>query len=190
MTGTEYRKLIARYLVSVYGPRGIAVYEEVGLGTSIIGKQRRLDLLVLEPGTGKALGVECKFQDSPGTVDEKIPYALNDLKTQRLPGVIAYAGGGFSEGVLHLLQSSEFAAYCFPDTENLVPIHRRQGDGLNSGTWQLDHMLALTFGWWDLIVAGKKPVVVEREQHQSEARVEPKDGLNQSVSSDVASKQN
>ena len=28
---------------------------------------------------------------------------------------------------------------------------------IDAGTWQLDHILAMTFGWWDILVAGKKP---------------------------------
>src|SRR5688572_1852550 len=96
MTGADYRRLIARYITGAYGQRGVEVYEEVNVGTSIIGKQRRIDLLML---VGKqALGIECKYQDSLGTVDEKIPYALQDLAAQRFPGAIAYAGTGFSDG--------------------------------------------------------------------------------------------
>ena len=157
MTGTQYRKLIARYLARTYAERGVRVYEEVNLGTSIIGKQRRVDLLVLGPEAA-ALAVECKFQDSSGTVDEKIPYALQDLEAQRMPGVVCYAGIGFSEGVLHLLQSSEHAAYCLPDPDVLLPVSRRAGARIDSGTWQLDHILAITFRWWDILIADKTPV--------------------------------
>ncbi|HEX2881561.1 MAG TPA: PD-(D/E)XK nuclease superfamily protein [Polyangiaceae bacterium] len=157
VTGNQYRKLIARYLVSAYAERGIRVYEEVSLGTSIIGKQRRVDLFVLS-NDGKALAVECKYQDSSGTADEKIPYAMQDLAAQRVPGVIVYAGIGFSEGVLHLLQGSEYAAYCLPDENQPIPIPRRSGDSINAGTWQFDHVLAMTFGWWDVVVAGRDPV--------------------------------
>ena len=96
MTGNQYRKLIARYLVRAYGERGIDVYEEVNVGTSIIGKQRRIDLFVLAK-TGRALAVECKYQDSSGTADEKIPYALQDLAAQRLPGLIQPTGLGLSK---------------------------------------------------------------------------------------------
>ena len=91
MTGNQYKRRIARYLLSAYGSRGIHLYEEVSLGTSIIGKQRRIDLLVVHPATGDSLALECKYQDSSGTADEKIPYALQDLATLRIPGVIAYA---------------------------------------------------------------------------------------------------
>lgn len=157
MTGNQYRKLIARYLVAAHGSRGIRVYEEISVGTSIIGKQRRLDLFVLADD-GQALAVECKFQDSSGTVDEKIPYALQDLASQHVPGVIVYAGGGFSEGVLHLLQSSEHAAYCLPDEISLLPQPRKNGEPINAGTWQFDHFLAMRFGWWDIVTAGKEPV--------------------------------
>ncbi len=157
MTGNEYKKLIGRYIVSVYGPRGLQVYEEVHLGTSIIGKQRRIDLFVLGP-EGTALCVECKYQDSSGTADEKIPYALNDMASQRIPGVIVYAGIGFSAGVLHLLQGSEYAAYCLPD-ETLQAVGR--SGPMSSGTWQLDHIIAQTFKFWDVILGKKKPLQLE-----------------------------
>jgi hypothetical protein len=157
VTGNEYRKRIASYLVSAYWDRGIQVYEEVNVGTSIIGKQRRVDLFVLEPTTRQALALECKYQDTAGTADEKIPYTLQDLAALRMPAALAYAGIGFSEGVLHLLQSSELAAYCLPD-DSLRPLSRRGGESIDSGTWQLDHVLAMTFHWWDILVAGKTPL--------------------------------
>ena len=159
LTGTQYRRLVARYVLAAHGDRGVQVYEEVPIGTSIIGKQRRVDLLVLQERNQTAYAIECKYQDSPGTVDEKIPYALRDLAAMPLPGVIAYAGSGFSAGVLHLLQGSEHAAYCLPD-ESMKPAPRRSGGSIDSGTWQLDHALALAFGWWDLIVGGKQPLLL------------------------------
>jgi hypothetical protein len=155
VTGNDYKRLIARYVLSEYAPRGIRVYDEVRVGTTIIGKQRRVDLFLVHPDSGGALGLECKYQDSSGTADEKIPYALRDLAALRMPAAVVYAGAGFSEGVLHLLQSSEFAAYCLPD-DDLRAVSRK-GD-LNSGTWQLDHLLAVTFHWWDLLVGDKRPL--------------------------------
>jgi len=182
MRGNEYKHLVGRYLVRTYAHRGIEVFEEVQLGTSILGKQRRVDLLILSRALGRAMALECKYQDSSGTADEKIPYALQDLASMPMPGVIVYAGSGFSEGVLHLLKSSASAAYCLPthadpgaDGANTSsppatpasapvlagPLPRRSGDPVDSGTWQLDHALALNFGWWDLLVADKKPLTGE-----------------------------
>lgn len=157
MTGNEYRKRVASYLVSAYWDRGIQVFEEVNVGTSIIGKQRRVDLFVLQPAEKKALALECKYQDTSGTADEKIPYSLQDLAALRMPSALIYGGAGFSEGVLHLLQASELAAYCLPD-DTLRPLGRKGGDSIDSGTWQLDHILAMTFGWWDILVGGKTPL--------------------------------
>ncbi len=120
---------------------------EVNVGKSIIGKNRRVDVFVHSPDTQKAMSIECKYQQSSGTVDEKIPYALNDIDAMWMPACIVYAGEGFSEGVFHLLQSSEVAAYCLPEHS---PIKQ------TASTRELDHIIASVFGWWD-IVLDKKP---------------------------------
>jgi hypothetical protein len=158
VNGHEYRQRIGRYVVSTYATRGIEVYEEVSLGTSTLGKTRRIDLLLLQRSSGKSLAIECKYQDSAGTADEKIPYALDELRALRIPGAIVYAGSGFSDGVLHLLQSSPLAAYCMPDT-SLQPVVRARGvEWIHRGTWQLDHVVAQTFAFWDIILGDKQPV--------------------------------
>lgn len=148
MTGKEYSDLIAAYVVANYANRGVKVYREVSIGTSIIGKNRRVDFLVVNEDLGEALAVECKFQDSQGTVDEKIPYTLQDMAAMQMPGCVAYAGTGFSTGVLHMLQASETAACCLPEADRLKP---------SAQTRELDHVLALAFRWWDVLVADKKP---------------------------------
>lgn len=160
LNGHAYKRLIARYVVAEYGPRGVEVYDEINAGTSMIGKQRRLDLLLLHRDSGKALALECKYQDTSGTADEKIPYALQDLATLRMPAAIVYAGTGFSMGVLHLLQSSEMAAYCLPG-ESLRRVARKKGE-IDSGTWQLDHIVAMAFNFWDILIQGRAPLTLEQ----------------------------
>ncbi len=149
MTGAEYANLIGSYLARRFGPRGLKVYREIRVGKSIIGKNRCIDVFCLREEDSRAFAVECKFQDSPGTVDEKIPYALDDLDALPMAGCIAYAGKGFSDGVLHMLNASPRAAFCLPV--------EAQADS-SSETRELDHLLAAHFGWWDVIVGGKKPV--------------------------------
>ena len=148
MTGTEYANLIAAYLVKNFGDRGLTVYREVNVGKSIIGKNRRIDILLICEKENEAFSIECKFQDSSGTVDEKIPYALDDMKAMHMGGCIVYAGQGFSKGVLHLLQASETAANCLPEPDTLKP---------SRDTVELDHQLALHFKWWDILVKKKEP---------------------------------
>jgi hypothetical protein len=149
VTGGAYADLVASYVATRFTGRGLKVYREVHVGKSIIGKNRRIDVFcVSEPGN-KAFAIECKFQESEGTVDEKIPYALDDLQALPMAGCIAYAGNGFSDGVLHMLQASPLAAYCLPVPGQLAPTPE---------TWELEHLLATHFGWWDVLVGRKRPV--------------------------------
>ena len=149
MTGGDYANLVALYLARRFGARGLRVYREVRVGKSIIGKNRCVDVFCVSEADGNAFAIECKFQDSPGTVDEKIPYALDDLDALPMAGCIASAGKGFSEGVLHMLGAAPRAAYCLPADGQIDS---------SPETRELDHMLATHFGWWDVLTAGRKPV--------------------------------
>ena len=148
MSGADYANLVALYLSKRFGPRGLAVYREIRVGKSIIGKNRCIDVFCVREADSRAFAVECKYQDSPGTVDEKIPYALDDLDALPMAGCIAY-GRGFSDGVLHMLNASPRAAYCLP----------LDGQAESTAdTRELDHLIAAHFGWWDVILGAKRPV--------------------------------
>jgi hypothetical protein len=147
MTGTEYADLVAGYVATRFAARGVAVYREIKIGKSIIGKNRCLDILCV--CDDRAFAIECKYQESQGTVDEKIPYAIDDLRALPLTGCIVYAGQGFSSGVQHMLGASPHAAYCLP-----APGQAES----TTDTWELDHLLAVHFGWWDVLVGRKKPI--------------------------------
>ena len=105
MTRRGIRESVASYSGERFGPRGLKVYREVRVGKSIIGKNRCIDVFCVREADSTAFAIECKFQDSAGTVDEKIPYALDDLDALPMAGCIAYAGKGFSDGVLHMLNA-------------------------------------------------------------------------------------
>jgi len=149
VTGTDYANLIASYVARRFGARGVKVYREIRVGKSIIGKNRCIDVFCVREADNTAFAVECKYQDSVGTVDEKIPYALDDLDALPMAGCIAYAGRCFSDGVLHMLNAAPRAAFCLPV----------DGQAESSAdTRELDHLIAAHFGWWDVIVAGKSPI--------------------------------
>ena len=153
MTGTEYANLVALYISNRFSPRGLKVYREVRVGKTIIGKDRCIDVFCISEDSQKAFAIECKFQDSQGTVDEKIPYALEDVRSLPMAGCVVYAGSGFSSGVLHMLAASPHAAYCMPDPGQTMS---------TAETRELDHVLAVHFGWWDVLVEKRVPVVSER----------------------------
>jgi hypothetical protein len=148
VTGGQYANLVASYISRRFGARGLKVYREIRIGKSIIGKDRCIDVFCISDA-GKAFAIECKFQDSPGTVDEKIPYALEDLRALPMTGCIAYAGQGFSDGVLHMLRAAPNAAYCLPAPDQ---------NGHATDTRELDHLIAAHFGWWDVLIGNRQPV--------------------------------
>jgi hypothetical protein len=147
LSGKEYADLVASYILKNFGARGLTVYREVSMGKTIIGKNRHLDILVLREATSTVLAIECKYQDTLGTVDEKIPYAIQDMQAMGVPVCLAYAGSGFSSGILHMLAACPIAAQCLP------------GPGLEPTreTREMDIALAMAFSFWDLVVAHKKP---------------------------------
>ena len=150
MKGDEYTGLIANYLARRFSAQDIEVFTEVSAGKSIIGKSRRVDIMVLAEGKTKALAIECKYQGVSGTADEKIPYALEDVQAMNMPSLLVYAGKGFSAGIAHQLSASPHAAYCLPDKY-------QAGPGQN--TIELDHCVAMRFGWWSYLVHGKSKVM-------------------------------
>jgi hypothetical protein len=147
MTGHQYRDLIAGYIHHNFAAHGLVVYREVSLGKTIIGKDRQIDVFVMRESDQKAIAIECKYQDSLGTVDEKIPYALADLEALWLPGVLVYAGSGWSRGVLHSLEASRHAACCLPERPDLAR---------SKSTGELDYVLAAVFGFWTHVIPATK----------------------------------
>ncbi len=148
-SGKHYADHLASYLAKHYDTKGLDIYREVSVGKSIIGKNRRVDILAVARDGSRAVAIECKFQDSQGTADEKIPYAIDDLRAMGMPAILTYAGGGFSEGVSHMLAACPIAAYCNP------------GPTLDRGreTRELDVQMAMIFGWWDALLTGKARVM-------------------------------
>ena len=144
--GDAYRDRVAAYLDSNFRRFGLDVFVEVEFGKTIIGKNRRLDLLLLREADQTALGLECKFQSSSGTTDEKIPYALADLDAMWIEGALVYGGTGWSPGVLHTLQAARRAVRCEVD-ESLAR---------TKATLELDHVVASVFGLWSLVLPRAK----------------------------------
>jgi hypothetical protein len=151
MTGHEYGALIGRYVLANFEERGLRVFREVSIGKTIIGKDRRADLFLVDDRSARAFVIQCKYQDSAGTADEKIPYAIDDLRAMRMPSCLVYGGEGFSMGILHMLRASDMAAYCLPG----LTLARTET------TWQLDHVLAIQFGWWDIFTDERKRLRLE-----------------------------
>ncbi len=153
MNGNDYADWVGSYIVNNFGTRGIKVYREVSMGKSIIGKNRRVDVLVVDETQSQAVAIECKYQSVSGTVDEKIPYTLNDAKAMQMDAYVVYGGGGFSKGITHMLEANELACFAEP-ADDATQNYRR-----TAKTRELDQILAMKFCWWDIFTDGKEPLL-------------------------------
>ena len=99
LSSGEFERLIALIGLSI----GLDYRRRLTVGKTVYGRDREVDVLFRDARNGNRLAVEAKYQRVAGTADEKLPYAVLNLQTLPLPGVIVYGGGGFNLGALHWL---------------------------------------------------------------------------------------
>src|SRR5262245_58239230 len=75
---------------------GLEAREQLRLGRRIWGAERRIDVILTNPADRRRLGVECKYQGTPGTAEEKVPAIVQDLAAWPIPGLVVFGGEGFS----------------------------------------------------------------------------------------------
>jgi hypothetical protein len=85
---------------------GLESRKQVRVARRIWGAIRHIDVVLTHPQTRKTLGVECKFQAVPGTAEEKIPAVINDIAAWPIPGLVVFAGDGFTENMKLFLIST------------------------------------------------------------------------------------
>ncbi len=85
---------------------GLEAKEQVRVARRIWGAVRKIDVVITDPKTRKTLGVECKFQAVTGTAEEKIPSVIKDIGAWPIPGLVVFAGDGFTENMKMYLVST------------------------------------------------------------------------------------
>ncbi len=79
--------------------------KQVPCGTSIYETQRKCDFLVLNSEKfPEGLIIECKWQQSSGSVDEKYPFTLFNIIKIAVPTVILLDGGGYKPAAMKWLK--------------------------------------------------------------------------------------
>ena len=63
-------------------------------------------MVLIHPQTRKTLGLECKYQAVRGTAEEKIPATIKDIEAWPIPGLVVFAGEGFTENMRSFLIST------------------------------------------------------------------------------------
>lgn len=85
---------------------GLESKEQVRVARRIWGAVRKIDVVLIHPQTRKTLGVECKYQGVLGTAEEKIPSTIKDIDAWPIPGLVVFAGAGFTENMRSYLIST------------------------------------------------------------------------------------
>ena len=85
---------------------GLESMEQLKVARRIWGAERYIDVVLTHPQTRKTLGVECKFQAVRGTAEEKIPATIKDIEAWPIPGLVVFAGEGFTENMRCFLIST------------------------------------------------------------------------------------
>ena len=84
---------------------GLDARTEVTVGRRIWGARRRIDV-VLRDSERRSLGIECKFQKSRGTTEEKIPATIQDIEAWPIDGIVCFAGSGFTDHIRSFMYAS------------------------------------------------------------------------------------
>lgn len=92
---------------------GLAVEVQVAVGRRIWGARRRIDVVLKHGETRTSLGIECKYQGSTGSAEEKIPATIEDIRAWPIRGIVVFAGEGFSDNIkAYLLSTGKAVELC------------------------------------------------------------------------------
>ena len=78
---------------------------QVKMGASILGRRRIADFLVYDDA-GRSLGIECKFQQGPGSAEDKLVHTITDFDARPVKHILVFGGEGFSRNIRGYLLST------------------------------------------------------------------------------------
>jgi hypothetical protein len=92
----------------IFKERHYSVRRQVKIGQGIYGTDLRADFLISGlPGFPDGLIIESKWQASTGSVDEKFPYVVSNIRAGKYPCpvIVVLDGGGYKDGAEQWLRS-------------------------------------------------------------------------------------
>lgn len=93
-------------VVSLAENLGLKADTEVKAARRLWGQRRFIDVVMTDEKSGKRLGIECKYQSTGGTAEEKIPATIQDIAHWPIPGIVVIDGEGFSTNMQGYLMST------------------------------------------------------------------------------------
>jgi len=85
---------------------GLKTETEVPAARRLWGAKRRIDVVLKNEKTGRVLGIECKYQGTKGSAEEKIPATIKDIEHWPIPGIVVIDGPGFSANMMGFLMAT------------------------------------------------------------------------------------
>jgi len=104
-SGNELRDAVA----DLGRAMGLDAEIEVAVGRRIWGAKRRIDVVLKHPETRTSLGIECKYQGTKGSAEEKIPATIEDIRSWPIRGIVVFSGEGFTSNMESYLLSTGMA---------------------------------------------------------------------------------
>lgn len=108
---------LCKAVVALAQSLGLQAREQYRCGRRIWGAERLIDIVLTHPETHRRLGLECKFQGTSGSAEEKIPAIIQDIAAWPIPGLVVFSGAGFSTNIKSFLIASGHAV----DLDDLEP---------------------------------------------------------------------
>lgn len=99
----EQGKDLEDQVVDICQALGLRVYRQVPMARRIWGSRRRVDVVAEDPASKKRLGIECKFQGTPGSAQEKVYATLADMESWPIAGIVVIGGKGFAPEMINAL---------------------------------------------------------------------------------------
>ena len=112
---------LKRRVVELAAGLGLQAETEVRAARRLWGAKRRIDV-VLTHESGKVLGIECKYQGTSGSAEEKIPATIKDIEFWPIPGIVVIDGPGFSSNMMGFLMATGKAVW-FEDLKDWLKLY-------------------------------------------------------------------
>jgi hypothetical protein len=97
---------LVQEVIKIANKLGLESKEQFHVARRIWGANRNIDVILIDPKSRKTLGVECKFQGGGGSAEEKIPATIQDIEAWPIPGLVVFAGEGFTANMKSFLIST------------------------------------------------------------------------------------
>jgi len=106
---------------------------QVHVGETIYKTKRVVDVLVINPELfPDGLIIECKWQQSPGSVDEKYPYLVWNIIKTKVPTIVLLDGEGYKPAAMEWLKDQANPSSALIAVYNMMEFQRATNNGLFS----------------------------------------------------------